>query len=66
MTTREALELLRGLVGLDIVCGDVVEVAPQYDATTNTAHAAAQVLFDDPVPDGAGAVLRTPPADMPG
>jgi guanidinopropionase len=23
----------------------VVEVAPQYDATANTAHAAAQVLF---------------------
>jgi agmatinase len=28
------------------VGGDVVEVAPQYDATTNTAHAAAQVLFE--------------------
>ncbi|HEX8662502.1 MAG TPA: agmatinase [Beijerinckiaceae bacterium] len=45
LTTREALELLRGLSGLDIVSGDVVEVAPQYDATTNTAHAAAQMLF---------------------
>jgi guanidinopropionase len=45
LTTREALELLRGLVGLDIVSGDVVEVAPQYDASTNTAHAAAQVMF---------------------
>jgi agmatinase len=44
-TTRETLELLRGLVGLDIVGGDVVEVAPQYDASTNTAQAAAQVLF---------------------
>ncbi|RUZ82203.1 agmatinase, partial [Mesorhizobium sp. M7A.F.Ca.US.003.02.2.1] len=46
LTTREALELLRGLKGLNIVGGDVVEVAPQYDATTNTAHAAAQVLFE--------------------
>src|SRR4051812_37543092 len=45
LTTREALELLRGLVGLDIVAGDVVEVAPQYDASTNTAHAAAQGMF---------------------
>ena len=45
LTPREALELLRGLAGLDIVGGDVVEVAPQYDATTNTAQAAAQVLF---------------------
>lgn len=42
---REALVLLRGLNGLDIVGGDVVEVAPQYDATSNTAHAAAQMLF---------------------
>lgn len=45
LTTREALELLRGLDGLDIIGGDVVEVAPQYDSTTNTAHAAAQMLF---------------------
>jgi agmatinase len=46
LTTREAVELLRGCVGLDIVGGDVVEVAPQYDATTNTAQAAAQMLFE--------------------
>lgn len=46
MTTREALEILRGLDGLNLVGGDVVEVAPQYDPTTNTAHAAAQILFE--------------------
>lgn len=46
LTTREAVELLNGLKGLDIVGGDVVEVAPQYDATTNTAHAGAQMLFE--------------------
>ncbi len=45
LTPREALELLRGLEGLDIVGADVVEVAPQYDSTTNTAQCAAQVLF---------------------
>ncbi|GIL00676.1 MAG: agmatinase [Alphaproteobacteria bacterium] len=45
-STREILQLLRGLKGLDIVGGDVVEVAPQYDATANTAHAGAQVLFE--------------------
>lgn len=45
LTPREALQLLRGLAGIDIVGGDVVEVAPQYDPTTNTAQAAAQVLF---------------------
>ena len=43
---REVLTLLRGLRGLDIVGGDVVEVAPQYDATSNTAQIAAQVLFE--------------------
>jgi agmatinase len=46
LTTREALDLLRGLKGLNIIGGDVVEVAPQYDATTNTAQAGAQVLFE--------------------
>lgn len=45
-STREILEILRGLAGLNLVGGDVVEVAPQYDATTSTAHAAAQVLFE--------------------
>jgi guanidinopropionase len=45
LTPREVLELLRGLNGINFVGGDVVEVAPQYDATTNTAHVAAQVLF---------------------
>lgn len=46
LTTREVLQLLRGLKGVNLVGGDVVEVAPQYDATTNTAHAGAQVLFE--------------------
>jgi agmatinase len=46
LTTREVLDLLRGLKGVNLVGGDVVEVAPQYDATTNTAHAGAQVLFE--------------------
>ncbi len=46
LTTREVLEILRGLKGLNLVGGDVVEVAPQYDATTNTALAGAQVLFE--------------------
>jgi agmatinase len=46
LTTREAQAILRGLKGIDIVGGDVVEVAPQYDATANTAHAAAQMLFE--------------------
>ncbi len=46
VTTREALAILRGLSGIDVIGGDVVEVAPQYDATSNTAHAGAQMLFE--------------------
>ena len=46
LTTREAQAILRGLKGVNLVGGDVVEVAPQYDATTNTAHAGAQMLFE--------------------
>ncbi len=45
-STREILELIRSLKAVNLVGGDVVEVAPQYDATTNTAHAGAQVLFE--------------------
>jgi agmatinase len=32
--------------GANLVGGDVVEVAPQYDANTNTAQAGAQMLFE--------------------
>jgi len=46
LTSREVLELLRGLKGVNLVGGDVVEVAPQYDPTTNTAQAGAQMLFE--------------------
>jgi agmatinase len=47
LSPREALAILRGIAGTQIVGGDVVEVAPQYDATTNTAHVAAQMLFTE-------------------
>jgi agmatinase len=45
LTPREAQAILRGCDGLDIVGGDVVEVAPAYDPTTNTAQNAAQMLL---------------------
>jgi agmatinase len=45
LTPREGLTILRGLAGIDIVGGDVVEVAPQYDANTTTAQIGAQMLF---------------------
>jgi len=46
LTLREAQAMLRGLKGLNVIGGDVVEVAPQYDATTTTAISAAQILFE--------------------
>ena len=46
LTPREAQAILRGLKGLDIIGGDVVEVAPQYDPTSNTAMVGAQMLFE--------------------
>jgi len=46
LTPREVQVVLRGLKGLDVIGGDVVEVAPQYDATTNTAQLGAQMLFE--------------------
>lgn len=42
---REVVALLRGLQGIDIIGGDVVEVAPQYDTSTATAQIGAQMLF---------------------
>ncbi len=46
LTPREAQRILRGLAGLNVIGGDVVEVAPQYDATTVTAQIGAQMLFE--------------------
>jgi guanidinopropionase len=47
LNAREGLALLRGLKGLEIAGADVVEVAPQYDPTTNTSQLAAQILFEE-------------------
>ena len=46
LSPREVLQLLRGLSGLNIIGGDVMEVAPPYDPTSNTAQIGAQVLFE--------------------
>jgi agmatinase len=45
MTSRELLQVLRGLVGLNIVGADVVEVAPAYDHAEITSLAAAHVVY---------------------
>jgi guanidinopropionase len=46
MTTLEAQRLLRGLRGLNLIGGDVVEVAPPYDQTGNTALVGATLMFE--------------------
>lgn len=46
MTSRELLEILRGLRGLNIVGADVVEVAPAYDHAELTGVAASHVAYD--------------------
>jgi guanidinopropionase len=47
LEAREGLALLRSLAGLNIIGADVVELAPQYDSTTNSTQLAAQLLFEE-------------------
>ena len=46
ITSRELLEILRGLRGLNLVGADVVEVAPAYDTAEITGVAASHVAYD--------------------
>jgi guanidinobutyrase len=46
LTSVQALEIIRGCRGLDLVGADLVEVAPVYDASGNTALLAANLLFE--------------------
>jgi guanidinopropionase len=46
ISTLEAQRLLRGLRGLNLIGGDVVEVAPPYDQTGNTALVGATLMFE--------------------
>ena len=45
-TTWQAQTMLRGLQGLDLVGGDVVEVSPPFDPTGVTALVGAAMLFE--------------------
>ena len=45
-STAEAQMMIRGLQGLDLVGGDVVEVAPPFDPTGNTALVGATMMFE--------------------
>lgn len=46
LTVPQALEIIRGAWGLDIVGADLVEVAPPYDAQGTTALLAANLAFE--------------------
>lgn len=46
LTSRELLEILRGLRGLNLIGADVVEVAPAYDHAELTGVAASHVAYD--------------------
>ena len=42
----QAAAILRGLAGIDMIGGDVVEVSPPYDTTGATAVAGAHVAME--------------------
>ena len=46
LTVHQGLEIVRGCRGLDLVGADLVEVAPAYDTSGNTALVAANLLFE--------------------
>ncbi len=46
LTTWQALEIIRGCHGLNLVGGDLVEVSPPYDPSGNTALIGANLLYE--------------------
>ena len=44
--TYEAMQMLRGLRGLNVVAGDVVEVSPPFDPSGITGLNGAQMMFE--------------------
>ncbi|WP_278440453.1 agmatinase [Pseudomonas oryzihabitans] len=46
LTTIQALEIIRGCRGLELVGCDLVEVSPPYDTTGNTALLGANLLYE--------------------
>jgi len=46
LTTLEAQHLIRGLQGLDLIGGDIVEVSPPFDPSGNTALVGATMMFE--------------------
>ncbi len=46
VTSVQGLEIIRGMAGLNIVGGDLVEVSPPYDPSGNTALTGANFLYE--------------------
>jgi len=46
LTTLEAQQLIRGLRGLNLIGGDVVEISPPFDPSGNTALVGATMMFE--------------------
>jgi guanidinopropionase len=46
LTTYDAQQMLRGMRGLNLVGGDVVEVSPPFDMSGNTALVAVTMMFE--------------------
>ena len=46
LTVPQGLEIIRGCHGLNVVGGDLVEVAPPYDPSGNTALLGANLLYE--------------------
>ncbi len=46
LTTIQALEIVRGCAGLNLIGCDLVEVSPPYDTTGNTALLGANLLYE--------------------
>jgi guanidinobutyrase len=46
LTTIQALEIVRGCAGLNLVGGDLVEVSPPYDPSGNTALIGANLPYE--------------------
>ncbi|MEM7427710.1 MAG: agmatinase [Pseudomonadota bacterium] len=46
LSTWQALEIVRGCKGLNLVGGDLVEVSPPYDPSGNTALIGANLLYE--------------------
>jgi len=46
LTSIQAIEIIRGCKGLNLVGCDLVEVSPPYDTTGNTSLTAANLVFE--------------------